>query len=235
MKIAIVYFNSVLSDDRKHHTVYDWMLKGWMYFYQKSYTTLQPCLLTDELTKIPSFWPYEVCVLKDSVPPTSRDILNKVGWMKAQAFNLVQDCLVMDMDALILKDITEIQDIKCDIAMAKDFDSHLGWEFSNRVPELPFKYNAGVMLLRSSKIFSRFKELWLEKEKISDITYYDEILFNLILNEMNGIVLEHNYNGDWNLDNTLGYKDICKDVKILHFRGYRKLEMKNFLKENMVF
>jgi hypothetical protein len=221
MKIALVYFEENLPDDRKHHNVGFSMLKGWQRFYQNSKSNSTPCLLLDKKTKIPDFWEYEYIIVDDDTPPNRKDVLNKVGWLKQQAYDLLGKCVVMDIDAILKKSIDELSEIESPIAMAPDEGTYRDWHWKNDWSNAKHKYNAGVVYMNSSDIGSRFRELWNEYIRYLHITYFDEIIFSSLMTEMNGLVLNVDYNTSWD------GKD--EDVKVLHFSGKRKKDLPAYL------
>ena len=103
MKIALVYFEQDLPKDRKDHSVSWHMLDGWQKHYQLSDTKSLPVLLLDKKTKKPNFWQYESVIVENDTPKEYKDVLNKVGWIKHQSYDLLGKCVVMDIDALLRK------------------------------------------------------------------------------------------------------------------------------------
>lgn len=221
MKIALVYFEETLSHDRAHHSVGYYMLKGWQRFYESSGTQAKPCLLLDNKTDPPDFWNYEYRVLADADPPERQDVLNKVGWMKHQAYDELGKCVVMDIDALLKKSIDDLAEVGESIAMAPDIGTNRDWPWASDWAEAAKKYNAGVLYLNSPEISKRFKQLWTEKIKYLKITYFDEIIFSALLHEMNGRVLDETYNTLWDGEE--------KDVRVVHFSGERKKDLPAYL------
>jgi len=187
-----------------------------------------PFLLLDEKTQVPNFWPYEFKIIKKSEPPNRKDVLHKVGWMKAQAFEYLGKCLVMDLDCLILKSIDEIDELEKEIAMPIDsaFRTYQDW------PEVGEELNAGLILQNSNKIWQQFQKLWNEKQSFSEITYFDELIFSCICRKLNGIILPEIYNTSWDVGDEHDLRKKASDpkTKILHFHGIRKLQLINFIK-----
>lgn len=223
MKIALVYFEQKLENKRKHHEVNNFMLKGWQHFYEKSKTTTKPCLLLDSETKCPNFWKYESIVIKDANPPSQLDVLNKVGWIKSQAFKYVGKCIVMDIDAIILKPIDDLQNITECLAMSPDSGTEKNdwiWYSDWKIK----KYNAGVLYINCEHVLNDFRKLWTEKEEYLKITYFDEIIFSSLLNKY-GKILDKSYNTEWS-----GFGTNYSNAKVIHFSGNKKDELKMFLK-----
>lgn len=221
MKIALVYFEENLPDDRKHHTVGYRMLQGWQRYYKSSGTKAVPCLMLDKNTSVPSFWEYESIVVEDDTPQDRKDVLNKVGWIKHQAYDLLGQCVVMDIDALLKKSIDDLALVKEPIAMSPDGGTYRDWYWAKDWPSARYKYNAGVLYMNSPDIGKMFRELWDEKIKYISVTYYDEIIFSSILDTMKGKVLNVDYNTAW--------KGCDEDVRVLHFSGDRKKDLQSYL------
>jgi len=226
MKIVLVYFvQKNTPEKRKKHDVNKFNLWGWMKHYEKSGTSFEPCIFTDEFTNVPKWWKYEVVLVKDNEPPERTDALHKVGWMRSQAYELVGKSLVMDLDAIILKNLDELLDVECEIAMASD-DTDKIWNLN--WPEVGIKHNAGVMIHNSDRILPRFRELWDEKKKdFLKVTYFEECIFSAIFHEFKGLALDQKYNKVW--------KGSYASEKIIHFCGMeRKNELMKFLNESLI-
>lgn len=221
MKIALIYFEEKLSENRNHHTVNSNMLFIWQYYYDKSGSRSRPCLLLDNKTSVPDFWKYDHIVVEDCMPHPYKDVLNKVGWMKHQAFDLLGKCVVMDVDAILKLSIDDLSSLPNQIAMAPDPGTYRKWPWCDEWPSARFKYNAGVLYMNSGAISGMFKEMWLKYTKHIDITYFDEIIFSAILHEMSGKVLDTEYNTIWD--------GADKDTRVLHFSGNRKQELYNYI------
>lgn len=231
MKIAIIYFNKAnIPDNRKHHEIHDYMLQTWVRTYQSSGTTLQPVILTDRSSTIPSFWPYEVQIIDQTEPPKTNDVLNKVGWMKGQAFEKVGRCLLMDLDAFIIKNIDEMASFQCALAMAPDVKPDHEWY--KHFPGINFKHNAGVMIVNKS-CWDRFQQLWHELwPTLGHITYFDEVLFNIMLSE-DGVVLDQQYNTIVQESADIN-QIIQSSTKILHYPGRRKHLIKDLMRKYLI-
>jgi len=221
MKIALVYFEEKLPANREHHSVGYYMLEGWQRFYKNSGTTAAPCLLLDRKTPVPNFWEYDHVIVEDDTPAQRKDVLNKVGWLKHQAYDLLGQCVVMDVDALLKKSIDDLSSIQEPIAMSPDDGTYRDWHWASDWPEAKNKYNAGVLYLNNPDIGNRFRAIWNERIKYLDVTYFDEIIFSALLEEMNGKVLDRDYNTGWS------GKD--EDVRVLHFSGDRKKDLAAYL------
>ena len=226
--IALVYFTETLNNDRKHHEVNDSMLRKWLYFYEKSATTMKPCLLLDSNTSVPNFWKYQSIMLNDSEPPDRKDILNKVGFMKAQSYEVLGRSIVMDIDCMIINCLDELDSLVCPIAMAVD-SSRRTYE---KWPEVGEELNAGVMLFDSPIIFTKFKELWKSKQNFIHITYFDELIFSAICREFNGKILDERWNASWPINETDKIYSLYSNLstKIIHFHGKRKDQLDKFYK-----
>jgi len=226
MKLGIIYFEETQPDDRKHHEVNKFLLAGWINCYRQSKSSLEVYMLTDEKTKIPSCWPYKVCRVEDSDPPKRKDVLQKVGWIKSQAYEYLGKCVVMDIDALLIGKIDPIKDLQCEIAMAPDSGSNKLW--SEDWPEVGHKHNAGVLILNSSKILETFREIWNDKEEFMNTTYYDELIFSTMLHSMDGHMLDKKYNFVWEQGSNL------ENVSVVHFPGNRKKDLIRFIKSRII-
>lgn len=224
MKIALVYFKEKVQASRMHHEVKDYMLEAWQKHYKLSGTKSIPCLLLDKKTSAPKFWEYDSVVVKNDTPKERKDVLNKVGWIKHQSYDLLGKCVVMDIDAFLKKSIDDLYLVEEDIAMAPDDGTYRNWPWANDWPTAKYKYNAGVIYMNSPDLGKRFRELWKEKIKYLDITYYDEIIFSSILEEKKGKVLSTCYNWGWG-----GF--IKENARVIHFSGNRKKDLSNYLKK----
>ncbi len=226
MRIALIFFKESLEKSRKAHEISDLLLKTWIKFYERSGTTMIPCILIDKTTKIPSFWKYESLVLEDCNPPTRKDVLNKVGWMKSQSYNLLGDTVVMDLDAFIIREINELSQIDCKLAMAQD-EGTVRVPWNQRWPEVRSKHNAGIMVFRSSDILPNFRKIWNKKTEFSNITYFDELIFSTLRDY--SLSTEYNRNCA-NLEESKVIID-SPHTKILHFSGIkRKKALHDFCK-----
>lgn len=221
MKIALIYFEEKLPEDRKHHGVGYYMLEGWQRFYEQSNSSSTPCLLLDKKTKVPSFWDYEYIVVEDDTPEQRKDVLNKVGWIKHQAYDLLGQCVVMDIDAILKKSIDDLANIAEPIAMSPDDGTYRDWYWAIDWPDAKHKYNAGVLYMNSPKIGERFRKLWNEYIHYLDITYFDEVIFSALMTEMGGKILGRDYNTIWSGED--------KDVRVMHFSGERKKDLAAYL------
>lgn len=225
MKIGIVYFEENLSQNRSHHAVNRLQIDAWTHFYKKSGTTLEPVLLSDR-DAAPAGWEYGVVKVGSPNPPQRLDVLNKVGWIKAQGYQTLGDCIIMDLDCLILNSLDHLQESPFLIAMPVDpaKRTYKDW------PEAGEELNAGLIVMRSPDIWSRFQHWWKEKHSYLKITYFDEIIFSAICREMNGQVLPEWYNCSWPIgdDAALFAKYSNPYSKILHFHGRRKDQLKAF-------
>lgn len=228
MKIGVIYFSQEIDNARKHHSVSNKLLSIWLKFYHKSKTTLEPILITDQKTVIPKFWNYDYIRIIDCESEKSNDILHKVGWIKHQVFDYIGKCLLLDLDAFIISNLDHVKEIECPFAMAVDFNTFSkNWWFYETYPDSKYKHNAGVMILNSAEISSKFKNKWEEKfDEFKSITFLDEVIFSDIKNELNGYSLDVNYNFVWE-------QNIPNDCKIIHFSGANKSKIKEFLHENI--
>jgi len=222
MKIAIVYFEEKLSEDRSHHSVGSNLLHGWQRFYDESGSVSLPCLLIDKKTHIPNFWKYDVLVVKDDTPNECKDVLNKVGWIKHQAYDLLGKCVVMDLDAIMKSNIDDLADIQAPIAMAPDEGTYKNWHWNKDWVNAKHKYNAGVIYMNDQSIGYKFHHLWNEYIRYLDITYFDEIIFSSLMTELNGQILDTSYNTTWSGSDT-------DSAKVLHFSGRRKQDLHIYL------
>lgn len=226
--IGIIYFDEKLNPDRDHHSVSESLLNIWLKFYKQSNTGLKPVLLTDKSTNIPKVWKYEVVRINDDQPPYKRDVLHKVGWLKAQCYNYIGRCLILDLDCIIVNSIDEIDEINTSFAMPKEKNS----TFLHKILDLKEKYNGGCIFQNTDLIFPMFKKYWIRESEHAKITYLDEIIFTKICQQLNGVILSQKYNISWDI----GYTNhaICQyfnpESKIIHFHGYRKNELNTFLK-----
>jgi len=160
-------------------------------------------------------------------------VLNKVGWIKSQAFELLGKCVVMDCDAFILKNINKLDELKCSMGMGHDIDerSYSNW------PEVGVELNAGFMLFNSNLIFEYFQRIWKEKFKLfGNITYFDELVFSAINKNLCGLDLGNQYNASWSIGNNKEMMNqyFNKENYILHFHGYRKNQIDYFLSNSTI-
>jgi hypothetical protein len=227
MKIALVYFEETLPDDRRHHRVGHGLLRGWQRFYKTSGTIARPCLLLDRTTPVPDFWEYDSVVVEDDTVER-RDVLNKVGWIKAQAHALLGQCVVMDIDALLHAPIDDLASLPCPLAMAPDYGTDLPREWAADWPAAAKKYNAGVLYLNSPAVLPRFREVWAERAaKYLGVTYFDEVIFSALLTELGGHVLSPDFNTIWD-----GYK-AYPTARVIHFNGRRKADLGGYVTGHM--
>lgn len=226
MKIAIVYFEQNLTDDRSHHSVGHNMLNWWQKYYENSGSTLRPCLLVDRKTKVPDLWKYDSVVVENDTPAICDDVLNKVGWIKHQAYDLIGRCVVMDLDAIVKCNIDDLVHVEAPIAMAPDEGTYRKWHWSENWPDAKYKYNAGVICMNSGLIGCKFRTIWDRYIEYINITYFDEIIFSSLMTELNGQVLDNIYNTQWNGCNVSG-------AKVLHFSGRRKIDLEKYLNLNL--
>lgn len=227
-QIGIIYFNQNLNYCRKHHEVSEHLLQIWLMFYRKSKTSMLPVMLTDDKTAIPNFWNYNFIRVKDCDPPFKKDVLHKVGWIKSQAFIYLNKCLIVDLDCLILKNLDEFDELDVNMAMPEEENKKTFPEWK----KLGEKLNGGFIFQNSNKILNMYKKLWNEKKDLLHITYLDELIFSYICKEINGKILTKEYNRSWQLgDTNQAIKEYFNHKnKVLHFHGYRKNELKFFLK-----
>ncbi len=229
--IGIIYFVEKLDQNRKHHEVNDILMSAWLHCYRKSGTTIKPCLLTDQTTEIPKQWPYEIVRLQETNPPVRKDVLNKVGWMKAQGYAKLGKCIIMDLDCMILRPIDELYTLNAPMAMPIDpaKRTYPDW------PEVGEELNAGTMLFNSENILPRFKQLWEEKNHYIKITYFDEIIFSAICRETKGIILNEHWNSSWPVGDDIAMQKVHNnpETKILHFHGQRKSQLDVFYRSRL--
>lgn len=228
MKLAIVYFNTAkVPDSRKHHRVYDFMLRTWAMTYRLSGTPLEPVLLTDRQTVVPACWPYSSVVIEDADPPVANDVLNKVGWIKGQAFEAVGKCVVMDLDAFIVRNVGELAELTCPIGMVKDPGAEQIW--SAAVPEVGVKHNAGVVVLNES-CRDEFRRLWnLYWPGQKHVTYFDELLFT-IMTHRRGVSMPQRYNYVVQEDDEISEVVSGGGAKIVHYPGSRKHMIRDLMR-----
>lgn len=228
MKIALIYFSANLPESRKKHEINSDMLKHWSFFYKNSGSNLEPFLITDQNTKIPTFWDFPYVRIKEDSPICQKDILNKVGWLKMQSYKYIGHCLVLDLDAIIIRNIDELKHVTSPLTM-----SPYPISLSNRIEWPYWKFNAGTMIINSSIVEDKFRSLWFEREEFSHITYYDELIFTEICLSFGGVSIHPKYQAEWVGGDDLDLKKtyINKNNKILHFCGNEKKEqLKNFYK-----
>ena len=232
-KIGIVYFKEKLSKNRAHHEVNDLIMSSWIHFYERSGTTLEPCLITDGESSIPKQWKYDVAVSKDPDPPQRYDVLNKVGWLKAQGHKIIGKCIIMDMDCFIMKSIDDIGELDCKMAMPVD-EGHRTYDDWLEVGE---ELNAGCMFFNSSEIYPQFLDWWFDKTHyLKSITYFDELIFSAICRGLNGQILSSDYNRSWPVGDNAALEEATHSnfTKILHFHGERKSQLKQWAKKNRI-
>jgi hypothetical protein len=225
MKIALIFFTDQ-RNTRPLHTANDDMLRMWQYFYKHSGSTIEPVIITDRNTKISKLWQYGHVAVEDSEPPERLDILHKVGWLKMQAFDLLGETLVMDLDALVVRNIDNLKQIRCKIAMSP-------YPAGKTTPKWPYKrLNAGTMILNDSSISKRFQEVWHEKKsEFLQTTYFDELIFTSLHTELEGEVLSTQYQAEWEAGNDEGLYQAYdnQDNKVLHFCSIaRKEQLQRF-------
>jgi hypothetical protein len=228
MKIGIVYFQENLNKERKHHEVNKLQIEAWCYFYKKSKTTLKPYLLSDQ-TKKPIGWEFDIIEVKDPNPPVRYDVLNKVGWIKAQGYETLGPCIIMDLDCCILQNLDHLKELECPIAMPIDPSRRIYADW----PEVGEELNAGLILMNSPEILSRFKYWWTTKTHYLKITYFDEIIFSAICREFCGQILQESYNGTWPIGDDAALETLHSNpgTIILHFHGKRKNQLEKFYKK----
>lgn len=224
MKIALIYFNSFkLPSSRIHHEVKSSFLTLWQKTFKKTNSKLEPILMIDTNTTIPKDWEYGVQIIKNSDPPFMVDVLNKVGWMKAQCYEYLGKCIVSDIDAIINNNFDELITLDCPMAMAFDKSrrTYTNW------PQIGEELNAGFMLLNDNKIFSLFETLYHQKKEYNHITFYDELIFSHICRQINGTILPIEYNQTWETGDffTIFSHFANKKNKIIHFHGNRKKDL----------
>ena len=219
MRIVIPYFEPETQIEGQHR-VYRDMLRAWQYSYDCSGTTLPVYLLTDSVTPPIHDWRHGVVVCPDADPPYAVNVLNKVGWLKHQAFKLMGRSLVMDLDAFPQKNLDYMSEIDCSIAMTPDPGEPKTWQWRFDWPEAARKYNAGVMILNDERIYTRFRELWLYKKIwIPGVTYFDELIFTAMMVEYGGVDLTDKENCH------AGYAyEEAVDPAVLHFSGMDRKE-----------
>ena len=232
MKVVTVYFREIPQPGREHHDVDAAMLDAWVYFYAQSGTTAPACLLTDAHTQVPASWPYEVMRLHDTSPPYRRDVLNKVGWIKAQAFARLGHCLIMDLDALPLQNLDRLAEVQAEIAMApdaghtwEDAGKH-GWAVDEGFGAVGPKHNAGVMILRSPRIWPLFRAAWDRYWSDYKATFLDELIFSSLRCKLQGATLPQDYNVEAE-ETPAGWRQQL-DARVLHFRSGRKQHLAEF-------
>jgi hypothetical protein len=234
MKIGLVYFYESPVPGRKVSPINLEMLEAWTYFLGRSGTKLPVCMLTDTTTEIPALWPYEVIRLPNTEPPERRDVFNKVGWIKAQAFEQLGHCLIMDVDALPLMSLDPLADIQAEIAMVpdagrtwEDAGKH-GWNVDAGFGIVGAKHNAGVMILGSRRIWPMFQAAWKQHwSEFGRFNFFDEMVFSALRHKLGGATLPQEYNveaaataeGVWAQRNA---------GRVLHFRALHKPKLTEF-------
>ena len=86
------------------------------------------------------------------------------------------------------------------------------------------------MILDDSAIYSRFREIWDEKaDWIPKITFYDEVIFSVLMNEMDSVKLPDvdNYHEGYPYEEDL-------DPNVLHFSGSdRKDKLRKYVQAQL--
>jgi len=125
LKICIVFF------DPRHKVWDDYsdeIIRNWIFWYKRSGTKLAPVLLTDSYTSIPKSWAYDVVRCKCDSPPFSIYADDISVWIKAQAYESVGRCVLIDVDALLVKNIDDrIEKLRSNIILNFSLDSFLGF------------------------------------------------------------------------------------------------------------
>lgn len=230
MIIAIPYFE---QQTNILHSVNHDMLLAWQYTYMKSGSSLPVVLLKDSMTQVPKVWRFDTLTVVESEPDKYHHVLNKVGWLKSQAFELLGHTLIIDLDAFIISNIDYIADIKCEMAMVPDplkDGQSINYHWLDSWPQANKKYNAGVMVLNHKGILPGFRKMWTEYQHLMPgITYYDEVIFSVLMGQFNSTALTdtENYHVGWPYDSKV-------EPNVLHFSGKsRKSELNDFVRQQL--
>jgi len=210
--IVVAYFGSSFES----------ILKGWLECYRLSGNTLPLGMVTDDQTKVPSFWKGDVRIAPIQRPTFATKYgLIKADLLKAQAYECYnQECLVLDIDAFPLVDLSPIANGECVFAMAPN----AGIRRYKQWPQMGRELSAGCMRMNSSKIFSTFLKYFNDSDLIAHEWkphIHGQRCLTLTLREMKGeeIPLE------WNTPR------LTETTKVYHVGGGNKmLRMKQVIK-----
>jgi len=189
MKLCLIHIN---GEDKNKINESEVLLRYWIKSNEKFVDkNFDLCLLTDGLSIVPEFWEKQIAIVKYPLPPTYTHVLHRVGWVRAQAFDTVGRCLVMDTDTSIIKPIDELCLINCSISMAKALLPKPAWK------EVVAKHNVGVMIQNFKEIWERFRDIYFKHLEHLIIPNYEEHVFGEIFHTIDNAKLlniKYNYN-----------------------------------------
>lgn len=233
-QVCVVYHES-------HNTpLYSQLMQRWLNYFRSSNPQALPILATDATSDV-SFWPSKVvrCKIPQFDPPASlkrHGELYKCAWIKSHCYDLVGRCVVTESDALFLRNIDDLFDLNCEMAMCKFHPRDDRYKLEGVSPNLKCQIRhwqtdsasfgmalmGGVQVYNTSisKIyetyFGRREEDWIKHNKYNNgkrcnlaIT---EFIFSAICSQI-GTVIPHEYN--W----LHMWGEHPPETRILHFAG----------------
>lgn len=214
MKIAIVAVGYLTNAN---------YLKNWLNYYHKSNTSLECILVYDKRTNqdILDIWPFEKHLIDDTIvfqrcQPIlfSYEIKNfyYVDLIKISCYDYIGECLVVDYDTIINKNINESMIPDCEIAACthnrysnfyhkkKLMSTLVNFEEYDFIPYI----NLGVLILKRS-IKNMFIEYSLKYfstiHREPAMECFGQSVASLVFRKMNGVYLDDSWN--WHGDSSV--------------------------------
>ena len=190
-----------------------WMVDSWLKAWQASGNMNEVVGLSHADAPPTVEWPYPIVNVKHGALPEALGAPGASDAIKAQGFEQLGRCIVIDADAAVIGSLSDLDDLDTPLAMVRDKGAILrGWS------KVAVEMNAGFSLQNDARIWPLYEKFW--KEFLSQYTprqCYGQFIFGSVLKEIGGMELQTR----WNLMER--FPD--HDTRVLHFFGGSKLKM----------
>ena len=196
-----------------------WMVDCWLQAWEASGNTNEVVGLTHPASPPACDWPFPLVNVAHSALPEALGTPGASDAIKAQGYATLGRCIVIDVDALVIGSLGEMDTLDTPLAMVRDKGAILrGWS------QVAMEMNAGFSLQDDARIWSLYQRFWNEYlSKYPQRQCYGQFIFGRVLQELGGDELPRKWN------NMGIVKD--SDTRVLHFFGGHKLQMPGVLRQ----
>ena len=192
-----------------------WMVDSWLKAWDASGNLNEVVGLTHPDAPPVNDWPFPLVNVQHGALPQALGTPGASDAVKAQGYAALGRCIVLDVDAVVVGSLGDLDNLNTPLAMVRDVGAILrGWS------QTAMEMNAGFSLQNDERIWPLYQKFWNEYlTKYPARQCYGQFIFGRVLKELGGQELPR----CWNVMGTIAKPD----TRILHFFGGHKLQMVN--------
>ncbi len=195
-----------------------WMVDCWVTAWEASGNYNEVVGLTHPAAPPVNAWPFPLVNVAYGALPQALGAPGASDAVKAQGYATLGRCIVIDVDAVVVGSLADLDDLESPLAMARDKGAILrSWS------QTAMEMNAGFSLQNDARIWPLYERFWKEYlPQFSQRQCYGQFIFGRVLKELGGLELPSKWN-------QMGV-EMKADTRVLHFFGGHKLQMVNTVK-----